>query len=389
MRKTLVLGLVALAWLVAAQTAQAIPAFARRYAVSCRFCHEGFPKLSDAGRRFKERGFRMASEDGFDARSWIRSVPVVLRGWGNQLLVENGDDFTSGYLKAVSAGNLGRRLSYWVDDAILITEGDDNFTHVEPDNAWARLELLTGERLYLRAGRFELELPFTQTRTPHLFSYDIFNVSSGFESDSIGGYQDGAEIGGSFRNAWRWSAAVVKGRNSAAAAAFSDDVGRFDANVYVRLSRRVERSRFGALAYFGRSRLARSPAIVWDNKLQRWGADANIWAGKLNLYGAFLHGRDSNPFANAANPRGTGRAQSFDGIVAQADWHVRERLVLTGRLNLVHQPSQRDGGDKRTFSSLFPGVQLFLFEHGKLSFEYGFLNQSRSSLGAVQAEFAF
>jgi hypothetical protein len=54
----------ALALLAAAPAAQAIPAFARRYQVACSFCHEGYPKLSSMGERFRERGFRMSQEDG-------------------------------------------------------------------------------------------------------------------------------------------------------------------------------------------------------------------------------------------------------------------------------------------------------------------------------------
>jgi hypothetical protein len=42
-----------------AGTAEAIPEFARRYALPCHFCHEGYPKLSVLGEQFKERGYRL------------------------------------------------------------------------------------------------------------------------------------------------------------------------------------------------------------------------------------------------------------------------------------------------------------------------------------------
>lgn len=372
-----------------APSAEAIPAFARRYGTDCSYCHRVFPKLTYEGQRFKERGFRLAGESGFEPGEWIRSVPLTGRGSANQLLLEDADDFTSGYLKTISAGNLGKRLSYWVDDAFLITEGDDGFQHLKPENAWGRVELLSDERLYLKAGRFELAIPFTQARTPHLFSYDAFTTNLGFENDGVAVYQDGAELGGSFRGDWRWSAALVKGRNSKQAEAFSSAVGKFDANVFLRLSRRVGNHRFGGFAYFGSGTLARSPSIVFQNRLQRLGVDADVWIAKLNLYGAFVHGRDSNPFASGARPQGTKLAQTLDGGFAQADWHATDALVLTARLNVVRRPVDRSGGASRTFSSLFPGAQLWLFKHGKLSFEYGFRNQKQSSLGAIQAEIVF
>jgi len=391
MRRVLAFSAIVAGFVTLAPSAQAIPAFARRYGVQCHFCHEGYPKLNNMGKRFKERGFRMANEDPFDAAKWIGSVPASVRAWGNQLLVEDLEDASTGYAKVISAGNLGKRVSYWVDDAVLVTEGDDAFTHIKPTNAWLRLDVVSDEKLYLKGGRIELDVPFTQIRSPHLFSYDVYQAATGFESDNIGSYQDGVEIGGALPREWRWSAAVVKGRNDRAAEVFSDDASKFDANVFLRGSKRVDRNRFGGFFYFGRNTLARSTEVVWKNKLQRYGLDADVWVGsKLNLYGVYMHGRDSNPYASAARPTGTGIAQTFDGGFLQADYHLLTRLVLTARLNAVSAPSDPvTGSAKKTSSNFFPGVQFFLFERGKISFEYGFPNQGRRSIGALQAEIAF
>src|SRR5713101_1122564 len=217
MIKRLILPTATVLAVAVAAPVQAIPAFARRYGVSCHFCHDGYPKLNPMGYAFRARGFRMEKEDAFELDKWARSVPLTLRASGTHFFVERGDDTNSGFLKGVSAGNLGRRLSYWVDDGVLISEGDKNFTHVKPDNAWARLEVITGGKLYLKGGRLEMDLPFTQTRTPHLFSYDIYFANTGNERDRIGDYQDGAEVGGSLPNEVHWSAAVVAGRDPAGA----------------------------------------------------------------------------------------------------------------------------------------------------------------------------
>ena len=61
--------------------------------------------------------------------------------------------------------------------------------------------------------------------------------------------------------------------------------------------------------------------------------------------------------------------------------------ALTARLNLVNRALTP--ADRETSVSFFPGLQIFLLEHVKLSFEYGFLNQDRKSFGAVQAEINF
>lgn len=389
MRKSVPVAVYAVLLGALAPQAGAIPAFARRYGAECSYCHEGFPKLNYEGQRFKERGFRMPAEDAFDASKWINSVPLVGRGWANRFLVEDGKDSTTGYLKTISAGNLGKRLSYWADDAFLITQGNDNFTHLKPDNVWVRLELVGGEKLYLKAGRFELDLPFTQARSPHLLSYDVYSTATGFEVDNIGTYQEGAELGGGFAENWRWSAAIVKGRNNARYEANSDDADKFDGNVFLRVRRRADRHRFGAFAYVGRNTLAPTNRLVFKNDLQRYGVDADGWFGKLNLYGVYLHGQDSNPWANTALPQGTKVRQTFDGGFLQADWHALNSLVLSARLNVVERPTDLIGAPKQTFRSFFPGARLYLFKHARVALEYGFLNQGRKSFGSAQAELVF
>ena len=99
MRQRLALAAATLVCLTAAGPALAIPAFERRYQAQCHFCHEGFPKLNAIGQRFKERGFRMQREDGFDAGVWLDSVPIAMRNFGTQTFLEDADDATSGFFK--------------------------------------------------------------------------------------------------------------------------------------------------------------------------------------------------------------------------------------------------------------------------------------------------
>ncbi|TFG51300.1 MAG: hypothetical protein E4H38_01870, partial [Gemmatimonadales bacterium] len=46
------------------QAAAAIPAFARRYKVSCQLCHNPIPKLTAFGLQFAGNGYRFASGEG-------------------------------------------------------------------------------------------------------------------------------------------------------------------------------------------------------------------------------------------------------------------------------------------------------------------------------------
>jgi hypothetical protein len=382
------------AFLAVADTASALPFFARRYGVACHFCHDGYPKLNANGQRFKERGFRMAQEDPFDVGAWARTVPLAVRPDVRQNLFEDADDFTSFFAKGITAGNVGTRVAYWLDDGVFWdstdkAEGVDSWVHTKPDNAWGRVEILTKNKLYLKGGRFELDLPFTQARTPNLFSYDIYLVNAGSEADGIGQYQQGAEVGGTYTNGFHWSAAVVDGRNRESMEALNDDVGKFDANVYLRVAKRFSVHRVGAFAYFGKSTLAQDPGIVWEDGLLRLGADGDLHFGKFNLYGVLMYGRNDNPVATLAQPDGTHESLDWTGGFAQGDYNLLDYLQLTLRFNAVNRPTSNSSSSNETFTSLFPGIRLFVHERLKISFEYGFPNQDQASLGAVQAELVF
>jgi hypothetical protein len=361
-----------------AQPALAIPAFARRYQVGCFHCHDGYPKLSTFGQRFKERGFRMEDEEAFDVSKWIRTVPAVIRAEARRDFVQDQDGVNSGLLKGISAGNLGRRFSYWVDDALAITEGEDNFSHLEPNNVWVRYEVVKDERLYAKAGRMELDIPFTQVRTPHLFPYPIYATGALSGSENLGDFQEGLELGGRLRGDLRWSVAAVRAR-----AAGADDAS--GGHVFLRARKRIEDNRFGVFTYVGRS----SRTFGADEQrrdILRLGGDASVWWRRLNLYGVYLYGRNDT---YAKDPRSDpGLVETFDGGFLQADYHFSDWLAVTLRGNLLNPP-HAGGVDLDTDTSVYPGVQVWVLRRLKLSAQYGFQSGDSPDGGAVQVDFAF
>jgi hypothetical protein len=381
-----------------AAPAQAIPAFARRYQVACHFCHEGYPKLNLMGQRFKERGFRMEKEEEFDFGKWMRSVPIGLRASGTQLIIEDADDGTFGFFKPIASGNMGRRFSFWVDWGFIVRSDsltppdEENAEFQDVSNAWGRFDLADGGRFYVRGGRIEMDIPFTQVRSPNLLSYEIYFANTGYESDNIGDHQDGGEIGGTLASDFHWSAAVVDGHD----AGFVEDLGaeeatKFEANVFLRLAKRWERNRFGAFAYIGRNHLAVAGVSLdpdWKNDIVRVGIDGSVWAQRLNVYGVGMYGHNSNAIATPQQPEGTGESQHFTGGFLQADYHASDSFALTARVNVVNRPDGLEG-DYTTFSSFVPGLRVFILDRLRLAFEYSFANQERRSVGSVQADLAF
>jgi hypothetical protein len=376
-----------------AGVAEAIPAFARRYSLPCDFCHEGYPQLSVLGEQFKERGYRLES-DTSGVSEWWDSIPVSFRGALRQAFEEDGDADTSGRFHFVSAGSLSSRFSYWLDETYYVDS--DGFDRLETDNAFLRVEVLPDE-LYLRGGRMELDLPFTQARTPQLFAYEVYFANTGFETDDIGGHHDGLEAGGFLDEATRWSVAVVNGRNSEGQTDLSDAAGGFDPNLFGRLMHRFGEDRAGGYLYWGRNTLAREnpepvpgapPVLEWDDSLFRIGIDGSVHASVAHIFGTLLYGRNSNSYADAQNPGGTHEALSFTGAFAQADVAIRDTLVLSGRLDWIHGPPPQTAGPNETFVAFSPGLKLWLHPRLRLAFELNFRNGDRPTRGAIQLDLA-
>lgn len=74
--RAVVVAAAAAAVLLPLRTAEAIPAFARKYQTSCQTCHIAFPKLNPFGEVFRLHGYRIPEE----TEDMIRERPVQLGG---------------------------------------------------------------------------------------------------------------------------------------------------------------------------------------------------------------------------------------------------------------------------------------------------------------------
>ena len=214
---------VAIVLLATPPRADAIPAFSRQYNTSCSTCHVDFPKLNDFGKAFKDAGFKFPTDDesmlkippvllGAPAQSelwpkaiWPGSIPglppiglrmnnffqVVGANRGNftggrrHARRERGfvprTDFETGFFSIFTAGNFGSDIAFWVDDDISIAGANANgglgdgylrFVNI------GRFMHLPKDALTVRAGQFELDLPFTQARSYNISPYDIYTEAN-------------------------------------------------------------------------------------------------------------------------------------------------------------------------------------------------------------------
>jgi len=104
----------------------AIPAFARKYQISCQVCHSPvMPRLKGFGDEFAGNGFRMTDYEspryfipiGDDKLSLLRELPLAIRidGFASYNFNNQGTaDFSAPFVvKILSGGELSDKLSYY------------------------------------------------------------------------------------------------------------------------------------------------------------------------------------------------------------------------------------------------------------------------------------
>src|SRR6266567_6095728 len=133
-------------------SANAIPAFARKYSLPCSACHEAWPKLNTFGQTFKDNGYQLMNEH--DSPIWQNPSywPVTFRitpnfhrestnrvaidqaGGAEQKVTSQGFDLSG--LDILTEGTLYKNISFQMIPA---AENDGSF-HFE--SAWVRFDNL-------------------------------------------------------------------------------------------------------------------------------------------------------------------------------------------------------------------------------------------------------
>lgn len=460
---TVVTGVILTAFLVLMlpRKVDAIPAFSRQYGTSCTTCHTDFPKLNDFGKAFKDAGFKFPKEDesylkvqptmlGAPAQKelWPKTVwpgtipglpPIGLRmnnffqvlgknrGNFGPLSASGGipqfvprTDFETGFFSIFTAGNFGSDIAFWVDDDISVAGanangglGDGYLKFVDI----GRFLKLPKDSLSLKAGQFELDLPFTQARAYDLSGYDIYdqanigamnsmypqqNVNNGFVFADAA---QGVELsGGHSYGGYHYSLAIVNQNTSGSAVSSSyvpsaNGVGfQSDANfkdLYGRFAYRfnLERDKasreaiqaagamgprdhtsltLGSYYFYGRSvqqYVGTSSVLTAREPFYRTGADFNFYYRALNVYGLYMYGHDHNllPFDSTGAliplplpgtpplPVGfiKGTPSKFSGGFVQADYLALPWLMAIMRWDRVQSSADRINGIAGLTSSSF------------------------------------
>jgi hypothetical protein len=208
------------------QSANALPAFARKYGLRCSACHESWPMLNYFGQKFKDNGYQLMNDK--DAPIWQNASywPITLRitpFWSRESINKIPADtstglasltttgFNLGGLDILTGGTLEKNISF-----LLVPSSDENGAfHFESANV--RFDnLFHSPWLNVRVGKFELDSFISEKRTLTLSGagggYQLFHfipVNDGNIFGQLGDNQLGVEwMGHSFNDRTRLSAAV-------------------------------------------------------------------------------------------------------------------------------------------------------------------------------------
>lgn len=259
--------------LIAAESSQAIPAFARKYQTSCSTCHTVYPVLNAFGKAFKASGYRIPSGD----EEFIRDKPVSLgaAGW-KKVFPESlwpsdipGSSVASFWLSSQFRANPSARITNEFDglnELYILGAG----TLGESFSFFAELEVIDGgtiptsfgaalpraffqynhpsRKLNVTAGLFEPRAVLTPTRLRMMRISDYLSNRHGMpptgNSFSLSPNQRGVEFWGNVegpnnRGGLEWFFGVVNGRDAgtpSGAGAYGTAVQQFNSRLQAALT---------------------------------------------------------------------------------------------------------------------------------------------------------
>lgn len=278
---------------------QAMPAFARKYSMSCKTCHAPFPKLKPYGEEFAGNGFVIKDKDtprdtidtGDASLSLLRNVPIALRlegflAWNNANVRQT--DFLAPYLlKFLSGGSIAKNIAYYF--YFFLSERGE-VAGIE--DAFVMFNELFGSDLDLYVGQFQISDPLFKREVRLPFEdYQIYRVTPGDSRLNLT-YDRGVMLTYGFPTGTDVTFEVLNGTGIGEAnvfRGFDDDPYK---NVLLRVSQEVAPAfRVGAFGFLGKERPDETV-----NSVTMYGGDATLAVKPFELNVQYVERRDTNPY---------------------------------------------------------------------------------------------
>ena len=283
--------------LVVPPDARAIPAFARRYKVSCMLCHNPVPVLNDFGDLFASNGFRLAPGEvpgdtvvtGDPLLTMVQDLGIAFRLDAYVREYANGNavtDFETPYsLKLLASAPISRTISYYFY-AFLFERGEVGGV----EDAFVTFNDIGGKPADLSVGQFQVSDPlFKRELRLEYEDYVVYRVRMGDSPVDLTydrGLLAAVDVLG-----FGVTAQALNGNGRGPAQPnrrFDNDFGK---NFALHVSRDIAPGvRVGGFGYFGRTT---SESV--RNETTMLGVDATLARGPLELNLQYLHRNDDRP----------------------------------------------------------------------------------------------
>ena len=289
------------------ETVFAIPAFARKYNMSCQTCHSPMPKLKSYGDEFAGNGFVLADKDapryfvetGDESLSLIRDLPIAVRLEAHATYrtdkPEIGDFKTPYLVKFMSGGSLADNLAYY-----FYMYFDERGEVAGVEDAYIMFNNLFGSELDIYVGQFQISDPlFKREVRLTLEDYEIYKTKVGESNFNIA-YDRGIMLTYGFETGTDIMVEVVNGNGLSDA----DNEKLFDndnnKNFFGRISQDLgEFLRVGAFAYTGKEFQNVNKFNFLENNMLMYGPDISISLGdKLELNAQYIQRTDEWNYAS-------------------------------------------------------------------------------------------
>lgn len=279
-----------------------IPAFARKYNVSCNLCHMPFPKLTDFGETFAGNGFQFSIEEqprdtidtGDPLLQLVRDIPLAIRfdGYAQGISDPQADRVSNDLafpwgVKLLTGGVLAKNVSWYM--YFFLTERGEV---AGLEDAYLQFTDMWGSGIALIAGQFQVSDPlFKRELRLEFEDYMLYRVRVGDARADLT-YDRGLLAFGSPWTNGDLAGGIVNGQGLSEAT----DVRQYDRdpgkNLFLRYSHSLGALRLGAFGFFGDEK-----ADGVRNETWIFGPDATVILGDLwELNGQYLYRTDNNPF---------------------------------------------------------------------------------------------
>lgn len=334
--------------LVNVDICNAIPAFARKYQLSCQVCHSpAMPRLKAFGEEFAANGFRMTEyespryfiQTGDEKLSLLRELPLAIRmdGFVSYNFNNKGEsDFATPFvLKILSGGELSDKLSYYFyflfNERGSIAGAEDVFLYYTD---------LFKSGINVTFGQFQASDPLYKGELRlSLEPYKIYGTSPGNSSADLK-YDRGIIFDRDFKTGTSAVFEILNGCGIGEA----DEGYLFDKDKYKNFMLRLNQSAgknisFGLFGYTGKEILEDPGLLLPDvtNKLMMFGPDISLnFDDRFVLNAQYVRRTDSDVYTGAGVTMGD---VVTDGGFAELIYSPKgdmSKWYLTGLVNLVN-----------------------------------------------------